>query len=346
MEYKSLEISWIFETDLSNMNAGEGSTNLKEIKSYNNGLPYISGQSMRHALRSAMKREHKGEFKCTPEYPCGDIEKCWTCDLFGYLLPSSGDKRWSPIKASPALGQIRYPITTDLIFRMVEDIKCPNCEEKIYPLSARGDSKSIKKGAELTCHKCGEKFKAPYDIRQALAYKQLIKNIYKTNLSIDLANIGLEEVPKINDGKLDGVESIVNIDDEKRLERICAILNGIYNLSDFANQSREMVNASPDLVVIGLQKQYNHRLASTLKMDEDGNININHFQSVILDALKLSGTKIFVGLIDGIIANEEDFKSCLNELEKIDGFYMCEGPKDAFNSVINCLSSGENNESS
>lgn len=346
MEYKSLEVSWIFETDLSNMNAGEGSTNLKEIKSYNNGLPYISGQSMRHALRSSMKRENKDQFKCTPEYPCGEIDNCWTCDLFGYLLPSSGDKRWSPIKASPALGQIRYPITTDLIFRMVEDIKCPNCGEKIYPLSARGDSKNIKKDDNLTCHKCNQEFKAPYDIRQALAYKQLIKNIYKTNISVDLVNIGLEEVPKVEDGKLNGVESIIDIGDEKRLERICAILNGIYNLSDFANQSREMVNASPDLVIIGLQKQYNHRLASTLKMDEDGNININQFKSVILDALKLPGTKIFVGLIGGIINNEEEFESCLTELEKIDGFYMCEGPKDAFNNVINCLSSGDDYESS
>ena len=118
MDYKSLEISWIFETDLSNMNAGEGSSNLKEIKSYNNGLPYISGQSMRHALRESMKRENKDDFKCTPEYPCGDIKQCWTCDLFGYLLPGEGSKRWSPIKASPALGQIREPITTDLIFRI------------------------------------------------------------------------------------------------------------------------------------------------------------------------------------------------------------------------------------
>lgn len=346
MEYKSLEISWIFETDLSNMNAGEGSTNLKEIKSYNNGLPYISGQSMRHALRSAMKRENKDEFKCTPEYPCGDIENCWTCDLFGYLLPSSGEKRWSPIKASPALGQIRYPITTDLIFRMVDDIKCPKCGEKIYPLSARGESKNIKKDVDLTCPKCNGKFKAPYDIRQALAYKQLIKNIYKTSLSLDLDNIGLEEVPKIEEGKLDGVESIVDIGDEKKLERICAVLDGIYNLSDFANQSREMVNASPDLVVIGLQKQYNHRLASTIKLDEGGNVNVDQFKAVILDALKMHGTKIFVGLIDGIITNEKEFKDCLNELKEISGFIICEGPKDAFNNVVNCLSSGDDNESS
>ena len=335
MEYKSLEISWLFETDLTNMNAGEGSSNLKEIKSYNNGLPYISGQSMRHALRASMKREFKNEFKCTPEFPCGDVENCWTCDLFGYLLPSSGDKRWSPIKASPALGQIRYPITTDLIFRMVEDIKCPNCESKIYPLKAR--EKTDSKGSKLKCPKCNEEFEAPYAIRQALAYKQLIKNIYKTSLSIDLMNVGLVEVPKIDNDKLDGVESLVNIGDNERVRRVKAILDGIYNLSDFANQSREMVNASPDFVVIGLQKQYNHRLASTIKLDEEGNIDVNHFQAVIEDSLKMNGNIIFIGLIDGIIKNEVEFKECINQLAENDNLIICEGPKDAFDNVINKL---------
>ncbi|WP_304094769.1 hypothetical protein [Methanobrevibacter ruminantium] len=323
MRYKNLEISWIFETDLTNMNAGEGSSNLKEIKSYNNGLPYISGQSMRHALRQSMKREHKDDFKCTPEYPCGDIENCWTCDLFGYLLPGQGAKRWSPIKASPALGQIRYPITTDLIFRMVEDIKCPECGERIYPLAAReGGVKEIKKGSNLECPKCGKKFEAPYDIRQAIAYKQLIKNIYKSNLSVDLANIGLEEVPKIENDKLEGVEEIASISDEEKLKRIVAILEGVYNLSDFA--------------VIGLQEQYNHRLASVLKLHEDGEINIDQFTSVINDALAMENTKIFVGLIRGIIKNEDELIDCINELES-DNFVVCDGPKDAFNQVIDWL---------
>lgn len=345
MNFKSIEISWIFETDLSNMNAGEGSTNLKEIKSYSNGLPYISGQSMRHALRSAMKREHKDEFKCTPEFPCGDIENCWTCDLFGYLLPSSGDKRWSPIKASPALGQIRYPITTDLIFRMVEDIKCPECREKIYPLAAREGNESITKGKKLKCPKCDAKFDAPYDIRQALAYKQLIKNVYKSNLSIDLYNIGLLEVPKVEDDKLNGIELIKDIGEEKRLERVKSILNGIYNLSDFANQSREMVNASPDFVVIGLQKQYNHRLASVLKLDENGNINIEQFKSVINDTLRIDGNKIYVGLIKGIVNNESELIKCFSELKSEKNFIICDGPRDAFDSVIASLS-GDENESS
>lgn len=260
-------------------------------------------------------------------------------------MPSSGDKRWSPIKASPALGQIRYPITTDLIFRMVEDIKCPNCDEKIYPLSAREGNESIKKDKKLKCPKCNKEFKAPYDIRQALAYKQLIKNIYKSNLSIDLYNIGLLEVPKIENDKLNGVEIIKNIEEDKRLERVNAILNGIYNLSDFANQSREMVNASPDFVIISLQKQYNHRLASVLKLDEKGNINISQFKSVINDVLNIEGNKIFVGLIDGVINNESELIGCLSELNDNNDFNLCNGPRDAFDNVIASLS-GDVDESS
>lgn len=346
MKYKSLEISWIFETDLTNMNAGEGSSNLKEIKSYNNGLPYISGQSMRHALRESMKRENKDDFKCTPEYPCGNIKDCWTCDLFGYLSPGEGSKRWSPIKASPALGQIREPITTDLIFRMVEDIKCPNCGKSVNPIAAKEKKvKKIDKGGKLKCPNCKKEFEAPYNIMQPLAYKQLIKNIYKTNLSIDIANIGLKEVPKISNDKLDGVEVIVDIGDDIRLSRVKSIVDAVYNLSDFANQSREMVNASPDFVVIGLQKQYNHRLASVLKMDEEGNINIEQFESVILDALKMEGTKIFAGLIKGVVKNQEKLIECLDKLNEDENFIYCNSPKEAFNKVIASLS-GDNNESS
>lgn len=342
MEYKSILVSWLFETDLTNMNAGEGSSNLKEIKTYNNGLPYISGQSMRYALRQAMKRENPDEFKCTPEYPCGDVENCWTCDLFGFLMPKKGSKRWSTIKASPALGQIRYPLVTDLIFRMVEDIKCPNCKSKIYPLSAREGTSDITQGKDLTCPKCGEKFAAPYDIRQALAHKQLIKNIYKSSISIDLAHIGLEEVPKIsNDGDniMVGMEELTSIDDDKRIERATQILNGIYNLADFANQSREMVNGSPDFVIIGLQKQYNQRLASVLKLDESGNMDVNILESIIKDVLVMNENKIYAGYISGIINNESEVADVLEYFnEDNDNFELCSTPRETFNKVINELS--------
>lgn len=347
MEEKCVITTWLFKTDLSNMNAGEGSTNLKELKTYNNGLPYISGQSVRHALRKAIQRENPQAFKCTPEFPCGNIGECWLCDMFGYLLPKDGAKRWSPIKASPALGQIRSSITTDLIFRMVQDIECPKCHENIYPLAARGkgDGNSVKdkkiiKGSKLTCPKCDEDFDAPYDIRQALAYKQLTDNIYRTNISLDLAALGIDEVPKIVgegiDAKMDGVDYKEKYDDDERLKRATSVLNAISNINDFANQSREMTNASPDIILVSIQGQYNHKLSSALRMDEEGNIDKRTFKDILQDCLAIPNTKIFAGLISGIIDNEPEIKGVLEDLEGAN-LQICGTPRQALDAAIKQL---------
>lgn len=336
MIYKSVLVSWLFETELTNMNAGEGSSNLKEIKTYNNGLPYISGQSMRHALRESIKREHFDEFKCTPEYPCGNIKNCWACDLFGYLAPGDS-KRWSPIKASPALGQIRNQITTDLIFRMVEDIECPKCHVKINPFAARPDKskKIIEKDSKLECPACNKEFNAPYKIMQPLAYKQLIKNLYKSSISIDVQNIGREFVPQFNDdNKMNGFKILNELEDKERINRLIAIIDGIYNLSDFANQSREMVNSSPDFVIISLQENYNHRLASVFKLDESGNIDCTIMKSVLDDVL-VNNAKIYVGYISGIIKNEIEVKETLDSFG--DKIIFKDNPREVFNDVIDEL---------
>ena len=113
--FKGITMVWLSKTDLSNLNAGEGGGgNVTELKTYDNGLkPYASGQSVRHALRESIERNNPGVFLCTPESPCGDVQNCWLCDLFGYLNPKLGegfDRRWSPIKATPALGQVANDI--------------------------------------------------------------------------------------------------------------------------------------------------------------------------------------------------------------------------------------------
>ncbi|TMS42021.1 MAG: hypothetical protein FGO69_06285 [Methanobacterium sp.] len=347
MDEKCVITTWLFKTDLSNMNAGEGSTNLKELKTYNNGLPYISGQSVRHALRKSIQRENPQAFRCTPEFPCGKIDECWLCDMFGYLLPKEGAKRWSPIKASPALGQIRSSVTTDLIFRMVQDIECPKCHENIYPLAARGKGedgsskdKNIRQDSELTCPKCNEKFKAPYDIRQALAYKQLTDNIYRANISLDIAALGVDEIPKIvgegANAEMEGMDYKKKYNDEERLKRVTSVLNAIANISDFANQSREMTNASPDMVLISIQDQYNHKLSSALRMDEEGNIDKNAFKDILQDCLAVPNTKIFAGLISGIINNEADIRKVLEDLNE-NGLQICGTPRQAMDTAIKQL---------
>ena len=355
MEEKCVVATWLFKTSLSNLNAGEGSTNLKEIKTYRNGLPYISGQSVRHALRKAIEREHPNAFKCTVEFPCGNIKDCWLCDMFGYLLPSEGAKRWSPIKASPALGQIRNSVATDMILRLVNDIECPHCHEKINPLASREEGKKeIKKGTKLKCPKCGKEFEAPYDIRQAIAYKQLIENVYRVSVSIDVAALGVEEVPIIEgegkNAKINGIERkdlYGNNSDSERKKRIRAILNAISNMSDFASQSRELTNASPDVILLSVQKEYNHRLSSALLMDESGNIDPNRLKKILEDCLAIPGTKIYAGLIPGIIKNESDILAVLDDGElKRKGLTLCNTPREAIQKVTELFNGGQEDETS
>lgn len=351
MDKKCIVATWLFRTDLSNLNAGEGSTNLKELKTYNNGLPYISGQSVRHALRKAIQREKKNAFKCTPEFPCGNIKDCWLCDMFGYLLPKEGSKRWSPIKASPAMGEIRKSIATDLILRLANDIECPHCKDKINPLFGREDSESDKKieggKTNLTCPKCEKGFKAPYDIRQAIAYKQLIDNIYRVTISIDIDALGIEEVPVIegegDNAKITGI-NFKNMygdkGDDTRKERIKAILKAISNISDFASQSRELTNATPDVILLGVQNQYNHRLASALRMDEDGTIHPDAFRSILTDCLTMEDTEVYAGMVSGVIANEQEIKSILYDKDLQEkGLEVFNTPREAINSVIKVFNS-------
>lgn len=346
MEQKAIVVTWLFRTDLSNLNAGEGTSNLKEIKTYNNGLPYVSGQSVRHALRKAIQRENRNKFKCTPEMPCGDINNCWLCDMFGYLLPGEGEKRWSPIKASPAMGQIKKSLTTDMILRLVGDIECPKCQEKINPLWARGDTeqkeKNIKQGAKLKCPKCNKEFEAPYDIRQAIAYKQITDNTYRVSVALDINALGIHEVPIITgngeDAKITGIkyDNKYGSDNTTRNARVKAFLDAISNISDFANQSREMTNTSPDIVLISVQGQYNHRLSSALKMNEDGEIEVNNLKTVLEDTLKIPNTKIYAGIIKGVLKPDNETKM-LSILKEIEGLEIKETPRDAINAAKNLV---------
>ncbi|MFZ3060846.1 MAG: hypothetical protein WA102_14050 [Candidatus Methanoperedens sp.] len=347
MDEKAVVATWLFKTDLSNMNAGEGSTNLKELKTYKNGLPYISGQSVRHALRAAIQRENPNGIKCTTEFPCGNIKDCWLCDMFGYLLPGEGAKRWSPIKASPAMGQIRNSITTDMILRLVNDIECPHCHEKMNPLFGREvGNKEIEQGiTDLTCRKCSEKFKAPYNIRQAIAYKQLTDNIYRVSVAIDINALGKEETPNIEgEGKSAKINGINYKDhysenqkesDKERKKRVAAILNSIANMSDFASQSREMTNASPDAILISVQGQYNHRLSSALVLNEDGNVDCDAIKAIIRDTLEIPNTKIYAGIIPGIIKNQPKLMEIFQKFhDEQNGFILCETPVKAILTVM------------
>lgn len=285
---KGITMVWLSKTDLSNLNAGEGGGgNVTELKTYENGSkPYASGQSVRHALREAIERNNQGVFLCTPESPCGKIEKCWLCDLFGYLDPKPGqgsNRRWSPIKATPALGQIASEIVTDLLIRMSD-------KPKVDKTESSNDSETDVETAGST--------------DQRIAYVQIMSNVYRIGLSLDVANIG-----KVVDVNYDNGNVNRKIDDkiqvEERKKRAVAVLEAIGGIADFAKQARNAASLSPDIFIASTHNRYSHRTLRALECSDEGCVDTKTLQ-VILQDLQDDGASLFFGFTPHVVRNDDD----------------------------------------
>lgn len=286
---KAINIVWLSKADLCNINSGfGGSGNIAELKTYDGGRkPYASGQSVRHALREAIQREHPDAFKSTPEFPSSDVENDWLSDLFGYLDTKAGegfDRRWSPVKVTPALGQTTSEIVTDPLLRM-----------------------SIR-------DKPGDEAKTD----QRLAYVQMAATIFRTGLSIDVANVGrvvLPEVKKEARGSkdvqvFDGFKEKKQVGDAERRKRVSAVIEAVGRLSDFAKQARNAVSLSPDIVLIALLPVYSQRGLRALALSDDGRVNLDELSAIVADLKALGGEMVF-GYTPGVIANDDEFKGWL-----------------------------------
>ena len=295
-ELKGITMVWLSKTDLSNLNAGEGGGgNVTELKTYDNGRkPYASGQSVRHALREAIERNNSGVFHCTPESPCGDIENCWLCDLFGYLNPKLDegfDRRWSPIKATPALGQIASDIVTDLLIRM---------SDKPKPKTRRAQTEDEQENSDNEEQKKRD---------QRMAYVQMMSNVYRVGLSLDFANIGFAKKAKYdgtgNKAEFKGWKELTNISLDERRRRAVAVLEAIGGMSDFAKQARNAASLSPDIFIASTLSRYSHRTLRALECDDDGKVNTSTLE-VILEDLKDVGAELFFGFTPGVVENDDE----------------------------------------
>lgn len=282
---KGIELVWLSQTDLTNLNSGEGGTNLVDVKKYlKEGIeyPYVSGQAMRFYLREAIRRDlSKGEFMCTPNDKgenCGDEKKCLNCDLFGYMLPKKGEGagvRVSPIKVSPAMGLLPLDENSALDFLTRKKHKATG--EK-----AEGDIVNVELGV----------------------------NFYKCGISIDIRRIGTNET-------LDEKSKILSLEpfigDNFKKERIIKVLKAIQFISDYSKQSRLLTDFTPDIVLGTSQTRYNHRLQKAFELDEKKNLNLERFSTIVSEMKNYCN--IYFGIIPRIITNENAVKSQAKKLE-------------------------------
>lgn len=287
MKTLCVTITWLSKVDLSNINSGEGGGgNVVELKTYRSGKrPYASGQSVRHALREALERGNPGCFLSTPEAPSCNIKDDWLCDLFGYLNPRKGqgaDRRWSPIKCTPALGQRDAEIVTDLLLRMSD------LEKDVG--SATKD--------------------------QRLAYVQLAENVFRTGLTLDVFAIGRRLIVEGNKEKKEITrrEFVDDIGEEERKKRVRAVVTALAQMSDFAKQARNAVSFAPDIFFAAVLPVYTQRGLRTMELDTQGNLDIPTLQTIITDLKELNGI-VFIGHTPGVIGNDSELLELCKQMD-------------------------------
>jgi CRISPR-associated protein Cst2 len=83
-------------------------------------------------------------------------------------------------------------------------------------------------------------------------------------------------------------------------------------ISDYSKQSRLLTDFAPDVLVGSAQERYSHRLQKAFELDEDGFLNVEKFKAIVSEVKVYS--EVFIGIIPGVIKNEEKLIAALNEL--------------------------------
>ena len=131
MKSKAISIGYIAKISVGNVNASHTEGNIMTAKKVTmpdgSTLPYISGQAIRRMIRDRLndlgeklaesKYTLKGEQEVVPLVrPMDYIDE----DLFGYLDPSGGRRRTSPVRVSAAIGMFPFRGDRDLGTRSFE----------------------------------------------------------------------------------------------------------------------------------------------------------------------------------------------------------------------------------
>ena len=309
-DVKAIQLVWLSKTGLTNLNSGEGGSNLVDIKKFRYGgqeFPYVSGQAMRFYLKEAIRRHLKPEEACVADEQgetCGRIAECVLCDLFGFMttVPDVGAlTRVSPVKVSPAMGLLPLDDT------MVIDF-----------LTRRHRGAIAQQEAEM---------------RGDIVNVELAVNIYKAGVCVDVLRVGHEEelvqiAEQESAKKGKAIKSIRSVqlkalvEEQERSRRISLLLDAIKDFSDYSKQARLLTDFTPDFVLVALQHNYSHRLQKAIELYGDGtaSLNVERLRQIITEVREELVTvdgkpALWAGMVDGIVENDSDVKQVLQDLQ-------------------------------
>lgn len=329
-DVRAIQLVWLSKTGLTNLNSGEGGSNLVDIKKFRYAgqeFPYVSGQAMRFYLKEAIRRHLPPEKACVPDEQgetCGRIAECVLCDLFGFMWTERAERRGegrshvrtSPVKVSPAIG--------------------------LQPLDATMTMDFLTRRPRGTIIEAGQEKEA-----RSIVNVELAVNIYKAGICVDVMRVGREE--ELTD--LVGAEEARRrfpirsvqlrdyVDESERARRITLLLDAIKDFSDYSKQARLLTDFTPDFLLIALQHNYSHRLQKAIELQGDGTarLDMERLKQILAevreDLLTVnSKPALWAGMVEGIVENTEKVKQVL------EGFGVpILTPREAINAVKQAL---------
>jgi CRISPR-associated protein Cas7/Cst2/DevR subtype I-B len=305
MSSKALGFSFLTDVSLGNHNAGEGGSQLADLKKYGN-KPYISGQAYRRAIKEALREQvdDPETAQCSSRYPCGEIGDCVICDLFGYMNTDEFDagdddtpapKRTAPLRVSKLLGQYERPQTTDMVLQEDE--------------SDENDNR--------------------------IGYREVTENVYHGGLMLDVDAVGRRESDDVDTSRehdeIYQREFVDEISDTERANRVEALVHSVRAASNLAGQARHMADFMPDLVVGATLPEYNQRLQNALNLDTtDEELIIPQFEQVVADITAVGGN-VWVGGTHNpdVIGNWDTTMTAAEDA----GAVVCDSVADCFEQV-------------
>ena len=332
---KAIQLIWLSKTGLTNLNSGEGGSNLVDIKKFRYGgqeFPYVSGQAMRFYLKEAIRRHLQPKEACVPDEQgeaCGRISECVLCDLFGFMWTERSERRGegrshvrtSPVKVSPAVG--------------------------LHPLEATMTIDFLTRRPRGTTIEAGQEEEA-----RSIVNVELATNIYMAGVCIDVERIGREEelVELAGAEKARRKFSIRGVqlkdyvqNNSERTRRINLLLDAIQDFSDYSKQARLLTDFTPDFLLIAIQSNYSHRLQKAIQLqDSEGTrINVERLRQIIREVRHDlwsadNQPALWAGMIDGVIDNAAEVKQVL-EAEGV----PIMTPREAISAVKTVLENAE-----
>lgn len=281
MNKKGLTASFIFEAESANYGEGIGNvTSLKKItRDGGNSYTYISRQALRYNIISQM------------------VEDKTPLALDGTVIQFSFD---ATIRDYPEIDLFGYMKTTG---------KPTKTRSAVVRLSNAISLENFNADLDFLTNKALlDRYNSTTDKKidgGNIAQSEIHKSLYAYTIAIDLDKVGIDGNEKDANGK------VLEINNEEKQNRISKLLDTIMLLYRDIKGRRE--NLTPIFSIGGVYDIKNPFFENKLKVNNN-KLNVNTIKEVmnLNENIKES---TYVGLISGILSNDDDIKKELNAKE-------------------------------